>query len=82
MKKIWEGELLTGHEAASYGLVDGIQNYMDYCEAKFPGLEIKECTYKGYYERVEELLGPFMVRNEFDMVKRKVAFSLLTKDTN
>ena len=82
VKKIWEGELLTGHEAAGYGLVDGIKNYIDYFDSQYPGLEIKECTYKGYYERVEELVGPFMVRNDFDLVKKKVVYGLLTKNNN
>lgn len=79
MKKIYEGELLTGHEAEGYGLVDGIDNFIDYMDVKYPGIDLKECSHSGYFERVEDLVGPFMVKSDFEAVKRKVSYGLMAK---
>lgn len=79
VKKIWEGELLTGTEALGYNLVDGIvEDFQSQLEQDYPGIKVRNCTNKGYYERVHDLVGPLLVKSEFDLVKKKIAASLLS----
>ena len=80
VKKIWEGELLTGTEAVSYFLADEIiEDFQTQLNEDYPGVRIKDCTNRSYFERVNDLIGPFLVKSEFDLVKKKMIASLLAK---
>ena len=66
-----------GSDALKYGLVDGFGSCEEILEQKFPGAKIKDQTSRRYFERVEELFGPLMVKSEWGLVKRKISLGLL-----